>query len=205
MATLGPRSFVPPPVTASCAQEIYHCGVDPGLWMARDWILSRYSPFGMQLGILKVYFAVSYVSCATQTRDEGWSLPLKSHVPPGNFGPISKILNHTSPDPSKASAVVGAFAIYTLTGPSWYTGVSVPNVTELPAFTEPVVVFPATVFPTAILLINSHILGGWKSGEADHCISNLWSQALFGVSTGLAIQVESFLLRTGELVYTFLI
>lgn len=38
-------------------------------------------------------------------------LRLRSHVPPGNFGPISRILNHTFPEPSNSAAVVGALAI----------------------------------------------------------------------------------------------
>ena len=33
------------------------------------------------------------------------------HVPPGKIGPISRILNHTLPEPSNAAAVVGAWAI----------------------------------------------------------------------------------------------
>src|ERR1700712_3515553 len=98
--------------------------------MASDWIRRRYSPSGMQVGTLNVYFAGFCVSfdflcfkCLERKeggRGEG-SVPLKSQVPPGNFGPMSRILNHTAPEPSKAAAVVGAFAIYMLTGPSWYT------------------------------------------------------------------------------------
>lgn len=40
-----------------------------------------------------------------------------SQVPPGNFGPISWILNHTLPDPSNDAAVDGALAMYTEMGP----------------------------------------------------------------------------------------
>ena len=47
------------------------------------------------------------------------SLRFKSQVPPGNIGPISRILNHMSPEPSKAAAVVRALAMYTESGLSW--------------------------------------------------------------------------------------
>jgi hypothetical protein len=46
-------------------------------------------------------------------------LRFKSQVPPGNFGPISRILNQTCPEPSKSAALPGALAMYTEMGPSY--------------------------------------------------------------------------------------
>jgi hypothetical protein len=74
-------------------------------------------------------------------------LRFKSQVPPGNFGPISRILNHTFPEPSKSTAAPGALAMYTEIGPWWYTAVSVVKDTADPAARETVPVVPPVAPP----------------------------------------------------------
>lgn len=70
------------------------------------------------------------------------------HVPPGKVGPMSRILNQTSPEPSNAAAVVGALAMYTEIGPWWYTVISAVKDTEDPAATETVAVLAPLAPPS---------------------------------------------------------